>query len=194
MRSAALLLAAGRSSRMGEEKLFLPWGRATVLRATAEAILGAGFGRLIVVCGANEEKVGAALAGLRYELVRNAYAENGMHSSIRAGLTHAGELDAFAVCLGDQPTVPSELYARLLSSLGSAPLAAPLFGDRRGNPVVIAGRLIPEILDHADEDRGCAYLFKNHEAHLLEVEDPSVVQDLDTPQEYAALRAARFAE
>lgn len=187
--SVALLLAAGRSSRMGAEKLFLPWGKSCVLRATAEEILGAGFSRVLVVCGENAAKARAALAGLPVEFVVNPHAATGMHSSIRAGLLAAGPVASFLVCLGDQPAVPAALYAELRETLGDGALAAPLYAERRGNPVAIAGRLIPEILAHPDDDRGCAYLFRAHPARFLETDDASVTEDLDTPEDYARLRA-----
>lgn len=191
--AVALVLAAGRASRMGADKIFLPWGETTVLAATVFEVSRAGFRRVLVVTRAEHEGlVRNSLRGLPVEIVINERAATGLHSSIRAGLAAAGAVSSFAVCLGDQPTVPAALYARLRDILGTAALAAPVYEGRRGNPVMIAGHLIPEILAHADDDRGCAYLFKRHEAVLLEVEDPSVVQDLDTPEDYRALKAAAF--
>ncbi|RYZ96282.1 MAG: molybdopterin-guanine dinucleotide biosynthesis protein MobA, partial [Proteobacteria bacterium] len=112
-------------------------------------------------------------------------------SSIRAGVEALGVCDFFAVALGDQPTIPSSLYARLRGEVGEERLLAPAIAGKRGNPVFIASALIPEILAHEDDDRGCAYLFKTHAAKLVEVDDPSIFQDLDTPEDYAALRPTR---
>ncbi|RZA06242.1 MAG: nucleotidyltransferase family protein, partial [Proteobacteria bacterium] len=155
----AIVLAAGRSSRMGAEKLFLPWRGGSVLRATVSNVLGAEFNEVLVVSGGNAGQVTAALEGLPVRMVENPRFAVGMHSSIRAGVKALGACDFFAVCLGDQPTIPAPLYAQLGREVGEESLLAPAISGKRGNPVFISSALIPEILAHEDDDRGCAYLF-----------------------------------
>ncbi|RYZ99735.1 MAG: nucleotidyltransferase family protein, partial [Proteobacteria bacterium] len=121
-------------------------------------------------------------------MVENPRFAVGMHSSIRAGVKALGACDFFAVCLGDQPTIPALVYAELRSEVGEESLLAPANSGKRGSPVFISSALIPEILAHEDDDRGCAYLFQSHAAKLVEVIDPSIFQDLDTPEDYAALK------
>lgn len=191
----AIVLAAGRSSRMGENKLLLPWESGTVLGATLSAIRAAGPAEIFVVVGPGGEAHAAEARAVGARVVENSRARVGMHSSIRAGIEAASaDAEGFLICLGDQPAVRSEDYRRLLEAFAKQPeaqLACPRFAGKRGNPVLVRANLKSEILAQADDDRGCNYLFQRYpdEVAYVEIEHDGIHRDVDTPEQYRSLRA-----
>lgn len=138
MRAGVVLLAAGRSSRMGTQKLLLPWGRSTVVGCALDAALTAGAEQVVVVTGCDaarvEEACRAVTRGRRVDFIHNPDWASGMLSSIRSGTGCLDPLlDGFAVALGDMPLIPPDLYGRLIGLFGDAP-------DRYVLPVFRPGR------------------------------------------------------
>jgi len=185
---AAIVLAAGRSRRMGTQKLLLPYAGRTVIGHIVEQVAAAPVGRIIVVTGADFDAVMGALHGRDVTFVRNPAAEAEMLSSVRCGLRGLPEsCRAVVVVLGDQPGVYAGLIAALIEAHleSGRGIVVQTFGGRRGHPVLISARYFEDVLTGFD-DVGLRGLVRAHPEDVLEVTAGSeaVLMDLDTPEDY----------
>src|SRR5579863_8569797 len=147
---AGLVLAAGRSSRMGgQNKLLAEIGGRPLVRIATEAVLGSKARPVFVVTGHQRERVESALAGLPVEFVYNTKFADGLGSSLGVGIAALPEqADGVIVCLGDMPQVDSATMDRLIAGLEpekGALVAVPTIDGQRGNPVVWSRRFFPEL-------------------------------------------------
>jgi molybdenum cofactor cytidylyltransferase len=185
---AAVILAAGGSTRMGQPKLLLPFGGQPLVRRAVEAACAAGLAQTIVVLGAHAPAVQAALAGLPVEVVVNEAWQEGLSTSLRAGLAALRpEIAAALLILADQPALSAALIGSLLSCYraGRAPLVAPFYRGKRGNPVLFDRALFAE-LAAVQGDQGGREVVARHAAQIarVEVEDPALLADVDTWADY----------
>ncbi len=189
-----VLLAAGRSRRMGRTKQLLPWptpsGAKPLVAAAFDAIAPA-CQTMIVVLGHEAEAVAAALAPRRFEAVP-ADADAPMYESIRAGLGAARRLDARASALlhpADHPQVDPATLRTVIDTAARNPGRAimPVYGGAGGHPVLIPADLIDHLLAFAGEG-GLRRYWQDHpdDCIRLAVDDPFVVRDLDTPDDWDA--------
>ena len=192
---AAIVLAAGASTRMGRQKLTLPMadGRPLV-RAAVEQVLAAGLDDVVVVLGREAEAVATALEGLPVRTVVNTHYAEGQSTSLRAGLDalRAGTAAA-VVALGDQPLPDPQVIRRLVEAFRTSgrPIAAPVYRDGRGNPVLFAASLFDE-LRGVQGDRGGRPVIARDPQRVAEVPvDARMPADIDTPEDYEAARRAR---
>jgi molybdenum cofactor cytidylyltransferase len=188
-RTGAIVLAAGRSTRMGgPHKLLSHWqGRPLVVHAV-DAIAAAGLPPPIVVLGAEADAVRAALAGCDVSfVVAEDYAE-GLAHSLRAGLAAVpAAWDAALVCLADMPRLDAELLARLAATPGD--VAVPVWQGKRGNPVRWSRRHFAA-LAALSGDVGGKVLLAGLATPPIEVAgSDAIFDDIDTPEALAALRA-----
>ncbi|GIX50639.1 MAG: glycosyl transferase [Limisphaera sp.] len=188
----AILLAAGRSRRMGSPKLLLPWGRTTVLRAVAEAFHGAGLESLVVVTGPQARALHDTLHGLPVQWAVNPDPESEMLQSVRCGLQAApADVCTFLVSPADLPGLHAPLIRALLEAhqKRGAPITVPVWEGRRGHPLVFDAALKPEILASHD-GVGLRGLLQTHANELFEwpAPDPSPCCDVDTPEDYRRWR------
>ncbi len=197
---AAIVLAAGQSTRMGDEnKLLLPLRGSTVIANTVDAVLGSGVSETIVVLGHQAARVREALAGRQVQFVDNPHYEQGMATSIHAGLGAVGEgARGVMICLSDLPLVEADELRRLREAFQAAEthsLAVPVFEGRRGNPVLFDMRYREEILHTRGAVGGCKSLIKRYPEEVLEVEMATdhVLQDIDTPEAYQRIAAGDLA-
>jgi molybdenum cofactor cytidylyltransferase len=187
---AAIILAAGASTRMGQPKQLLPVSGRPMVRRVTEAVCAAGLQQVIVVLGARADAVAGALQGLPVKMITNPAWQGGLSTSIRAGLgaLHP-EIDAALLVLADQPQLGPELLRALVDHYRAtgARIVAPYYEGQRGNPVLFDRALFAE-LGRVEGDRGGRMLIAHHEAHLVrvDVDDPAVVADIDTPDDYEA--------
>lgn len=188
---AAIVLAAGRSTRMGEEnKLLLPFGDKPLIARTVDAVLGSTAAQTIVVLGHQAERVRAALAGRDLAFVHNAHYEEGMATSIHAGIRAAAPGTAgVMICLSDLPLVESAELDRLMGEFAARPdksIAVPAFQGQRGNPVLFSIRHREEILQVRGAAGGCKSVVKKYPQQVLEVDMPSdhILRDIDTLEDY----------
>jgi molybdenum cofactor cytidylyltransferase len=197
MRSiSAILLAAGLSSRMGQPKLLLPWGGTSVLGQVVSTFAAAEVEDIVIVTGGARQQVEGLVAELAKEfpvrVVFNPAFERGeMLSSIQAGLAALGsQTRAALIALGDQPQVREETVRRICAAFvqTSSPLVIPSFQNRRGHPWLAAASLWPVIL--ALPLSTTPRQFLNTHAALVEyvAADESILQDLDTLEDYARQR------
>lgn len=185
---------------MGRPKLLLPFGGGTVVGATVAALRGGGVRRVVLVVAPPEQGGGAAdLAawgrGQGLVVAVNPRPERGMLSSVQAGieaLGPAGGGEAILVCPADLPRLRPATVRRLVAAgrESGRPLAVPSWRERRGHPLLIAAEVVPEIAG-LDPAVGLRQLLDRHrqEIFTLPVDDPGVLTDLDTPEDYAALEA-----
>jgi molybdenum cofactor cytidylyltransferase len=189
----AIVLAAGRSSRMGRSKLALALGGRPVLAWTLEHVWLAGIEDVVVVTGPSTPDPAPMVDGLPVRLAHNPRAAEGMSTSIQVGLLslHPATEAAFVV-LGDQPTIGPEVYRRLLARYrtGRPAVVAPLYRGRQGNPVLFDRSVFPELWDLTGDVGGRAVVQRDpaRTATVAFEEDPP--PDLDTPEAYRRLAAA----
>jgi molybdenum cofactor cytidylyltransferase len=191
---AAIILAAGRSTRMGgPNKLLAELGGKPLVRTVTEQALASKAKGVIVVTGHQAELVEKALAGLDVKLVRNPDFAEGLASSVKAGIAAVpDDADGAVICLGDMPMISAPLIDHLIEAF--APdrgnlIAVPVSDGRRGNPVLWSRRFFNELMT-LDGDIGARHLIAKHSEAVAEVpvEGFGAFLDIDTPQ---ALEAAR---
>jgi molybdenum cofactor cytidylyltransferase len=191
-RIAALLLAAGQSSRMGSNKLLAEIDGRPMVARVAQRLLSSRARPIVVVLGNQADRVDAALGKLPVERVRNPAFAEGLSSSLKAGLAALPEeIDGVIVCLGDMPLVAGRDLDRLIAAfnpLEGRAIIVPVRRGKRGNPVLWAKRFIPEMAELAG-DVGAKHLIGEHAELVCEVEMDSdgVLVDIDTPDALAAL-------
>ena len=195
-RVAAIVLAAGRSTRMGgPNKLLEEVGGKPLVRIAAEQALASRARPVIVVTGHQRERVAAALEGLPVTLVHNPDYADGLSTSLRAGIAAVpAEADGTIVCLGDMPQVTPGLIDKLIASLDperGALVVVPTIAGKRGNPVVWSRRFFAD-LAALDGDVGARHLIGSYAEAVAEVpvEDAGALLDVDTPEALIAIRAA----
>jgi molybdenum cofactor cytidylyltransferase len=195
----ALLPAAGASRRMGRPKLLLPYLEGTIAGALVASLQAAGVETIALVTAPGDAALQdwACAAGLLVAV--NPDPERGMLSTIQEGIAAlggapmlAGRGETLVVSPADLPAVRPETIAEVIRrrAAARAPLALPVWQGRHGHPLVMAPELIPEICDlDSAASNGLRQLRDRHAAATLwiEVDDPGVVQDVDTPEDYRAL-------
>jgi molybdenum cofactor cytidylyltransferase len=191
---AAIILAAGRSTRMGgPNKLLAELGAKKLVRIATEQALASKASDIVVVTGHQAELVEKALEGLKVRFVRNPDFAGGLASSVKAGIAAVPEhADGAVICLGDMPLIDADLIDRLIDTF--APdrgnlIVVPAADGRRGNPVLWSRRFFNELMT-LDGDIGARHLIAKHAEAVAEVpvDGQSAFLDIDTPQ---ALEAAR---
>ncbi|MCC0016937.1 MAG: NTP transferase domain-containing protein [Rhodobiaceae bacterium] len=191
---AAVVLAAGRSSRMGgPHKLLEHVGGKALVRRSVEAVLASRARPVVVVTGHRGDEVAAALDGLDVRIVVNPDYADGLSTSLHAGLSDLPEGVAGAiVCLADMPGVDAGLLDKLVDAFRAAPegaIVVPTVNGKRGNPVVWARRYFAALASVSGDVGGRALIGENA-ARVIEValDDDAALDDIDTPE---ALDAAR---
>jgi molybdenum cofactor cytidylyltransferase len=185
---AAIVLAAGGSVRMRGPKQLLPIDGQPMVRRVVEAVCGASLAQVVVVTGAYADEVEWALDGLPVELVANEAWSEGMSTSLRMGLgALRQEIQAVLIVLADQPALTSQVLSALVLRYRTtgAPIVAPVCRGRRGNPVLFDRRLFDELMA-VEGDQGGRILLTRYAAEVqqVEIDDPAVLFDVDTLQDY----------
>ncbi len=199
-RVSAVVLAAGRSTRMGRPKPALPWGAAgTLLGAVIERVAAGGVAEVVVVTGAAQAEVEAAVAAARRTVpapVRTAFnpdfATSEMARSLQTGLSAvAANAAAVLVALADQPHLPPTVVASLLERWRQtqAPVVVPTFAGRRGHPLLFDRSVWPglQALPPSANPREFLQPFAAAGGHIerVAVDSDAILRDIDTPEDYA---------
>jgi molybdenum cofactor cytidylyltransferase len=191
-RVAAVILAAGSSTRMGRNKLLLDLGGETLVRRAARAAVGAGVDRVVVVLGHEEPRVRAELDGLPCTPVGNPDHAQGAGTSVRTGVRQvAADADAIVVVLADMPFVTAEMIATLVQRYREtgAPLVVSHYGDVQAPPTLYDRALFEELLSIPGE-RCAKQVVRRHEGEAVVVAWPeSALRDIDVPADYEDARA-----
>ena len=186
-RIAAIVLAAGSSTRMGQNKMLLELGDETVLRRAVKVAAAAGLDPVVVVTGHQAEEAEAQLAGLGCAVAHNADHEVGIHTSVRVGIASLPEsVDAAIVMLPDMPFVSPAMLQELVASYrgGDSPLAISRYGGEINAPPMLYDRsLFGEL---SVMQRRCGReVIRRHRHEALELDWPeALLADLDTPEDY----------
>jgi molybdenum cofactor cytidylyltransferase len=187
----ALVLAAGRSQRMGTQKLLLSVSGQPMLARIVDQVLTSPIDRVFVVTGADRHRLAAALAGRPVTFVVNADEQGEMLSSVRCGLAALPpECTAALIVLGDLPGLTADVVARLLQAFQTAGrgIVVPTSNGRRGHPLLVSLRYCDEILT-CYEAVGLRGLLQAHpeEVHEVEVGTARILEDVDTPLDFKRL-------
>ena len=193
-RIGCLILAAGRSTRMGlNNKLMADFAGKPVLRHIVDAALASASRPVIVVTGHQSPVVRSALAGLDISVVENPDYASGLASSLAAGIaTLPAGLDGVLVALGDMPEITAAHLDRLIAAFApkeGRDIVVPTFAGKRGNPVLWSAEFFPAMRQIAG-DTGDRHLLGEHSERVVEVAfaTDAIFIDVDTP---AALEEAR---
>jgi len=189
----AIVLAAGMSRRMGTPKMALPWKGSTVLGTVLDTLISAGIEKIIVVVGSARDLVEEIVSQnpAKIQIAFNPNYENGeMIDSIKVGLAAVdSDVEAVLIVLGDQPQMESTTVTGLIEVFQHrwSECIVPSYQMRRGHPWLIKRSLWKEL-----QECGPGYIMRdflrkyNHIIHYLVVDTPTILQDLDTPEDYAA--------
>ncbi len=197
-RVAAVLLAAGESTRMHEMKALLPWlGGRSLLAHQAHALAEAGYEPIVTVLGHLAERLRQVLTGPEpLQIVENPRYREGRTTSITAGLgALQDDVEAVLIVSVDQPRSGALLTALRDAWLASRPaIAVPSLDGNAGHPPLFAAALLPELRAITEERQGLREVVSRHRAErvLVPVDDPLTLTNLNTREEYeAALRLAQ---
>ncbi len=193
-RITAVILAAGKSSRMGVPKLSLAWGDGTILEQTIRHSQASSAHDLLVVTGhgaAAVEAMATQAMPSPVPTVHNiAHADGEMIVSLQTAVSHLDDnIDAVLVILGDQPLVETAVLNQLIHAFwrGEGDIIAPTFAGKRGNPVLIARKHFAELLA-LPPDAAPHYLLRNHPVTHIPVNSDSILKDVDDRESYEQLR------
>jgi molybdenum cofactor cytidylyltransferase len=184
-----LVLAAGLSQRMGTPKQLLPFGEKTILQTVVDVLLTLPLVDVIVVLGHEAGRVRASLADRAVTYCVNENYREGMFSSVLCGVHHMPEsADAFLMILGDQPHIEARVGRAVIEAYqaGDSGIVIPTWGGKRGHPALVdLKRYRPEILSLSG-DEGLKPVMRGHgeDTLMLGVDDPGILRDLDTPEDY----------
>jgi molybdenum cofactor cytidylyltransferase len=198
-RVAVLVLAAGRSTRMGSNKMLADAEGQPLVMHAVKAALASQAVEVVVVLGNMADEVRAVIekaapARSRLRFVVNPDFAEGLSTSVRTGIAALGtDIDAAVVQLGDMPGVGAPLLDRLMAAFSPVEgrsICVPTVGGKRGNPVLWARRFFPEMAKLAG-DSGAKHMIGEHADLVCEVEmaGEAAVTDIDTPEALAAWRA-----
>ena len=193
----AVVLAAGESRRMGRPKMTLPWGESTVIVEVVNTLIQAGVGTVNVVTGGHRQEVEQALKeridSSHLCLVHNPDFANGeMLRSLQVGLEAAeDDVQAAMIAIGDQPQMQVEIVKRVLQvyQQNHAALVFPSYQMHRGHPWIVDRRLWAQLcaLQPPQTLRDFTRI-NEHSIEYLLVDNDSIFQDMDTPEDYERIR------
>jgi molybdenum cofactor cytidylyltransferase len=192
---SAVLLAAGRSRRMGAFKPLLPFGDTTVIESCLNNLHTAGVENIVVVLGHRAEEVQAQLKNLKASFALNPAPDSEMSASIACGVELINEnAKALLISLVDHPAVPSDVVTLLINEWNQgAKLVQPEYHGRGGHPVLIDLVYRQELLA-LNPHKGLRGLFDAHreEVRRVPVDSPYVARDMDTWEDYRRLHEDVF--
>jgi molybdenum cofactor cytidylyltransferase len=185
---SAIILAAGESKRMGQPKMLLPWGDTTVLGRVIEVFHAAGVQEVLVITGGAREQVEKTIGNSARTAFNEGYKSGEMLSSLQTGLSALKpETDAVLIALGDQPQIEEKTVRLVLQEYErrGASIVVPSYQLHRGHPWLAARKHWKTILQMQRPDSPREFLNRfSHEIHYVEVNSPTILQDLDTPEDY----------
>lgn len=196
MRHFALLPAAGRSKRMGQPKLLLPWGASTVIETVLAAWGASVVARVIVVVHPQDQELADVCRRARADVVVPTVAPAEMRVSIRLGLEHIAatfhptSADAWLLAPADMPLLTTAAIDAVVAAHNpqSPHILVPTHHGRRGHPVLFPWPLAQEVFTLAD-DEGVNAIVHRHGYRSVELADAAAIgSDIDTPADYDRLR------
>jgi molybdenum cofactor cytidylyltransferase len=173
---------------MGTQKLLLPYAGKTVIRHIVDQLIASSVQRVLVVVGADRERTAGVLADTAVTFIPNDDPNADMLSSVRCGLRAVrNECDGVLVALGDQPSISPAIVDQLIAGFNPPrrSIIVPTHSGRRGHPILFACAFRDEVLSQFD-GTGLRGLLLAHPVEVLELETgaPSVLSDMDNPEDY----------
>jgi molybdenum cofactor cytidylyltransferase len=199
MKVAAILLAAGSSTRMGRTKQLLPYRDETLVRWTARTALDSGCTTVLAVLGAQSAMVRTELEDLPVQLLENPQWAEGMGSSVRCGVRGAlaldPDLDATVLLLADQPQVTANTINRLVETATTTakPIVASAYSNTLGVPALFTRDIFDE-LSNLPSEWGAKKLIAEGGDRVVAVPAPEAAWDIDTPENYRDLSEVNHAK
>ena len=193
-RITAIVPAAGLSSRMGQNKLLMPFAGKSLIERAVDTLMTSGVDEIVVVLGHEANLLRSRLEGKRVHFVDNPDYRAGLSTSVRAGMEAAPKgADAMMIYLADQPLLEADEVRRLILAFAEAKRAGksivvPFFCNKRGNPVILEASYREMVLDVVG-DVGCRRIIKRHpeQVFAVQMETDHVVRDVDTPEDFESL-------
>jgi molybdenum cofactor cytidylyltransferase len=189
--AAGIVLAAGLSTRFGKTKQTLPWKGSSLTAHAVRTALDSGLNPVIAVLGNDADNVRETLAGMNVQVVFNPEFRSGQSTSIRCGLDAlASRIGSAMFILADQPLITAPLIEDLVRvhRRTFAPACAPVFEERRGNPVLFDRSVFGELRRLQGDTGGRALLEKYRDTIVTIPAGNEVLLDVDTPEDYERLR------
>lgn len=194
----AVLLAAGKGSRMGVQKQTLTWGEKTILKETIDTLLSSDYidDQLSVVLGDNAEKIKKSLTDYtdsRIKIMINPDFEAGMHTTIKKGIENfPKKTEVFLIALGDQPLIDREIYEKIIKKFLEVDkkMLVPTYKGKRGHPVMIKKDFLLDQIDDISGAGGLRSLIDKtpDQVFSYEIDKKEIVIDLDYYDEYKLYR------
>jgi len=193
-RVSGVILAAGKSSRLGQPKQLLDLAGEPLLRHSVRNALSSTLSEVVLVLGTKSAEIDQAVGYLGQRIVVNPIYNQGQSTSLKLGLESIGPTaDAVLFLLGDQPGVTPEIIDALIAEFeqSCAPIVQARYQNGPGNPVLLARSLFPE-LTQIEGDEGARSAISRHRSEITFVEFPDrpIPQDVDTLEDYQALLAS----
>ncbi len=187
-----IILAAGSSVRMKQPKQLMKFENQTLLRRAVETALATVFNPVIVVLGANHERLSNEIEGLNALICRNENFQSGLSSSIKAGLQKLleikPEISGVLMTLADQPLITAEsldaFYEKFLVHSGF--IIAAEYNEKIGVPALFNRHLFAELLE-LEGDHGARRILRDHHRSIIKIELPEADLDIDTPGDFLRL-------
>lgn len=184
-----IVLAAGSSTRMGTQKLLLPYREGTMIGTVVKQVLSSNVDQVMVVLGADHQEIRKALKGNPVEFCHNREHTRGMLSSVMCGIRSLPEdANAALVFLGDQPEISPEVTNAVIEAYNEdiKGIVIPVHHHRRGHPLLVDLKYRREI-DRLDLEKGLRSLMHLFPEDVLEVEveEPGILVDIDTRDDYS---------
>jgi len=185
---AAILLAAGKSERMGENKLLLPFGKRLIIQRTLDNLIASRAQTVIVVLGSRAAEINEVIGQRNVTTVFNPNYAYGMNTSLAAGIkTVENHVKFILVALGDQPLVTTQTYDTLIATAMCTDkgILVPTYAGKRGNPIVLSIGYRTALLGLSG-DIGGRELLRAYSGDVLEVpvEDKGIIININTYVEY----------
>lgn len=188
---AAIVLAAGASRRMKQAKMTLVYKDSTVLGTVLTTLHSAGVAPLIVVIGGAKDAVEKVLSELPFAVIRAynpEYEHTEMLDSLQIGMQHLPDnVDAFLIVLGDQPQIKSEVVRAMVQECEKTgqSLIIPSYRMRRGHPWLVGKDHWPGLRGLYSGQTMRDFIQQHqYRIHYLVVDTPSILEDMDTPEDY----------
>ena len=183
-----IILAAGKSERMGQQKLMMPYAGKTILENIIEKAVESVAGAVKVVVGSNSDEICDLIKDHSIQIIENRVYERGMLSSVQCGFNALSPTaSAGMILLGDQPMVQTMVINKLIDSYEKTRkgIVIPVYDKKRGHPVLIDTKYMKRI-NNLDSNIGLRQLMDENaeDIYEMEVDTNTILKDIDTIEDY----------
>ena len=186
---AGIILAAGGSSRFGGVKQLLPWGKTNLINTVIGTAKAAGLEPIVVVLGANSEKIRETIEDPDIQIVNNSNWDKGQSTSLKAGVNGINtDVEGVVFLLCDQPQISVNLVCSVVEEgLRTGKVIIPIIDDRRANPVFFPKSCF-DLFEKLEGDAGGRQIVSSCSHTTLQWSDEWMAKDIDKPEDYQILR------